>query len=147
MKISVEKEFDGRYYVACCTNVPGCYIQTQNQEIINIELEYALQAYLENCLKRNQPFPNDLDKPVLDISIRFDKVSSDQLIKIFKRYHYYVDYSDNRVILFLNSEFPFNRVLIPNNDSISPVIVSRIFGKENTNYVGRQELRLNTSAS
>ena len=147
MKISLEKEYDGKHYIASCTNVPGCYIQSQDPENTNSSLEYALQVYLENCLKRNQPFPNELDKPVLDVRIRFDKISSDQLIKIFKRYHYFVDYSDSRVILFLNSEFPFNRVLIPNSDSISPIIVSRIFGKENTNFVGRPELRINTSAS
>ena len=48
MKISVEKEFDGNYYVACCTNVPGCYIQAHNPENIDIELEYGLEVYLEN---------------------------------------------------------------------------------------------------
>ncbi len=147
MKISVEKEFDGKHYVVCCTNVPGCYMQTVRSENLNIELKYGLEIYLENCLKRNQPFPNEMDKPVLNVPIRFETVSAEQLIKIFKRYHYYVDYSDSRVILFLNSEFPFNRVLIPNNESISPIIISRIFGKTNTNYVGNQHLSLNTSAS
>jgi predicted RNase H-like HicB family nuclease len=147
MKISVEKEFDGKFYVVCCTNVPGCYMQTDHPENLKNELKYGLEIYLENCLKRNQPFPNEMDRPVLDVRIRFETITAEQLIKIFKRYHYYVDYSDNRVILFLNSEFPFNRILIPNSESISPLIISRIFGKTNTNYVGKQHLRLNTSAS
>jgi len=147
MKISVEKEFDGHYYVACCTNVPGCYLQSENPENLDIDLEYGLEVYLENCLKRNHPFPNESDKSVLDVRIRFETISSEQLVKIFKRYHYYVDHHDNRIILFLNSEFPFNRVLIPNVVSISPLIIRKIFGKANTNYVGKQHLRLNTSAS
>ena len=147
MKISVEKEFDGRFYVASCTNVPGCYMQVKSPENLDLELEYALQVYLENCLKRNQPFPNELDRPVLDVRIRFETISSNQLIKIFKRYHYYVDYEDFRVILFVNSEFPFNRILIPNIETMSPLIISRIIGKENTNYIGSSELRLNSSAS
>jgi predicted RNase H-like HicB family nuclease len=147
MKISVEKEFDGVYYVACCTNVPGCYMQSNQPVDLDDDLEYGLEIYLENCLKRNQAFPNETDKPVLDVRIRFETISAEQLIKIFKRYHYYVDYKDHRVILFLNSEFPFNRVLIPNSEFVSPLIISRIFGKPNTIYVGKQELRLNTSAS
>ena len=147
MKISVEKEFDGVYYVACCTNVPGCYIQSDNSEKLNSDLEYGLEVYLENCVKRNQPFPNEMDKPVLDVRIRFETISTEQLIKIFKRYHYYVEYRDQRLVLFLNSEFPFNRVLIPNSEFISPLIISRIFGKANTIYISKQTLKLNTSAS
>ncbi|MBN1407279.1 MAG: hypothetical protein JW956_05800 [Calditrichaceae bacterium] len=147
MKISVEKEFDGVNYVASCTNVPGCYMQSDHPKELDNDLEYGLEVYLENCLKRNQPFPNEIDKPVLDVRIRFETISAEQLIKIFKRYHYYVDYKDHRVILFLNSEFPFNRVLIPNNEFISPLIISRIFGKSNTIYVGNQAMRINTSAS
>ncbi|MEJ2543946.1 MAG: type II toxin-antitoxin system HicB family antitoxin [Calditrichaceae bacterium] len=147
MKISVEKEFDGVHYVACCTNVPGCYLQSDNPEELNNDLEYGLEVYLENCLKRNQPFPNETDKPVLDVRIRFETISAEQIIKIFKRYHYYVDHQDNQVVLFLNSEFPFNRVLISNRESISPLIISRIFGKANTIFVSKESLRLNSSAS
>ena len=147
MKISVDKEYDGNYYLACCTNVPGCYMQSDNPNELDNNLEYGLEVYLENCLRRNQPFPNETDKPVLDVRIRFETISSEQLIKIFKRYHYYVDYKDHRVILLLNSEFPFNRVLIPNHESISPIIISRIFGRANTIYVGKQEMHINSSAS
>jgi predicted RNase H-like HicB family nuclease len=147
MKIAVEKEYDGKFYVGCCTNVPGCYVQSGNPGNIDAEIEYALEVYLENCIQRNQPFPNENDKPVLDVRIRFDTISSDQLIKIFKRYHYYVDHMDDRIILFLNSDFPFNRVLIPNKKVISPLIIRRIFGNDNINYVGSNELRFNSSAS
>lgn len=122
-------------------------MQVANQQDLDFELEYALEVYLKNCVKRNQPFPNEIDKPILDVHIRFETISSDQLIKIFKRYHYFVEHEDDRVVLFLNSEFPFNRVLIPKSETISPLIITRIFGKINTHYVGNHELRLNSSAS
>lgn len=147
MKIAVEKDFDGKHYVGCCMNVPGCYVQTSDPDNIDAKLEYALEIYLDNCIKRNQPFPNENDKPVLDVRVRFDTVSSEQLVKIFRRYHYYVDYMDSHVILLINSNFPFNRVLIPNSKSISPLIITKIFGRENINYIGDGELRFNSSAS
>jgi len=147
MKIAVEKEFDGKYHVACCTNVPGCYVQTKDSTTLDAELKYALEVYIKNCVQRNQPFPNENDRPVIDIRIRFDVLSSNQLIKIFKRFNYHVDYMDHSSVLFLNSEFPFNRIHIPRSNEVSPLIVRRILGKENTIYVGSHHLKLNTSAS
>jgi len=147
MKISVDKEYDGKYYVACCTNVPGCYVQSNTPDRLNDELQRALEVYLKNCVQRNQPFPNEQDRPVIDIRIRFEELASAQLIKILKRFNYHVDYIDSKSILLLNSEFPFNRIHIPNVENISPVIIRRIFGKENTIHVGAPALRLKTTAS
>lgn len=147
MKIAVEKEFDGKYHIASCTNVPGCYVQSKDAAGLDTELKYALEVYLKNCVQRNQPFPNEKDRPVIDIKIRFDVLSSNQLIKIFKRFNYHVDYMDNNSVLFLNSEFPFNRILIPRTNDVSPLIIRRIIGKENTVYAGSHHLKLNTSAS
>jgi len=147
MKISVDKEYDGKYYVACCTNVPGCYVQSERSGSLNNDLQYALEVYLKNCVQRNQPFPNEQDRPVIDVRIRFEVLSSAQLIKIMKRYNYHVDYQDPTSVLLLNSEFPFNRIHIPNTEDISPLIIRRIFGRENTLVVGKPYLQLKTSAS
>lgn len=147
MKISLEKEYDGKLHVACCTNVPGCYVQSENRDDLETELQYALEIYLKNCLDRNQPFPNEPDRPVIDIRIRFERISSLQLCKIFKRFHYHVEYADDRYVLVLNSNFPFNRVIFPNSLSISPLIIKRIVGAENVIHVQESVLRMNTSAS
>lgn len=147
MKISLEKEYDGHYWIASCTNVPGCYVQSENPDFIVEKLKSALEVYLKNCVQRNQPFPNERDRPVLDIRLRFDRISSDQLIKIFKRFNYHLDYQDEQSVLVLNSEFPFNRVHFPRSNNLSPLIIRRIFGQKNTIYVGAQHLKLNTSAS
>lgn len=147
MKVSIKKEFDGNFHVASCGNIPGCYVQAADNEDINQKLRDALLVYRRSCLNRNQPIPNESDRPVLNLKIRFDALSTDQLVKIFQKNNYHIEYKDKDSVLMQNSAYPFNRVHLPRTNFVSPLIVKKIFGDENTVFVGRNKLKLNTSAS
>lgn len=147
MKIKIHKEFDGKYFVAQCLNLPGCYAQAQTEPELMERLQHGFKVYKASCDRRNQELPNEKDRPVLNIRIRFSEISTDQLIKIFRRYNYHLEYEDSYSALLLNSEFPFNRVHIPKFKSLSPYLIQWIFGKENVVYVPKSNLKLNKSVS
>jgi predicted RNase H-like HicB family nuclease len=147
MKVVVKKEFDGRFYVASCENIPGCYAQSPNQTDLMNNLQTALNIYKNNCEDRNQPLPNEHDRPVLDIRIRFSELSTDQLVKIFRNSNYHIEYINQDSVLLLNSEFPFNRIHLPNVNYLSPMLVKKVFGEDNTIYVKRKTMKLNASFS
>ena len=146
MKIIVKKEFDGKYYIGSCENLPGCYAQADSSEKLLIELRKAIELYRKSYINRSQPLPNTFDAPVIDRKIRFNKISTSQLIKIFERSNYHIESTDNDSILMINSNFPFNRIHIPDVDELSPLIVSKIFGKENIIFINKNQLRINSSA-
>lgn len=136
MKIKVQKEFDGRSYVAFCQNVPNVYVQAPSKELLDKRINKALALIKYTASERNQPFPVGEDKPLFNIRIRFDSLSTDALINLFKRHNYHVEYEDNDSVILMNSSYPFNRVHLPKTNHLSPVIVRRLFGSNNTVYVG-----------
>jgi len=147
MKISIKKEFDGILYAGSCENVPSCYVQAKNPETITKFMKHALELYKKNCEQRYQTMPNEPEKPILDIKIKFSTLSTNQLIIILKRQNYHVEYSDNISVLLLNSNFPFNRIHLPQTDQLSPIIVKKIFSEQNTTYVPVKRMHLNRSVS
>lgn len=144
MKIRIRKVFDGKYFVGFCENLPSCYVQSVNENDILVRLRRAIEIYRKNCELRNQVLPEEHERPILDKKIRFETISSVQLLKVFQRMHYHQEYSNHESILLINSNFPFNRIHIPNTEDISPVIVSKIFGKNNTFWIGK---RMNISST
>ena len=147
MKIRVKKEFDGHSFVAFCENVPNVYVQAPDKETLTLRLNKALALLKHNTSVRNQPFPFGEEKPLFNVRIRFDSLSTEKLVELFKKYNYHVEYEDQDSVILMNSSYPFNRVHLPQTKRLSPVIVRRIFGAENTIYLGsRQNLKLRRSA-
>jgi len=138
MKIRIRKFFDGRYNVGFCDNLPSCYVQSLNETDVAIRLRRAIEIYRKNCELNDQTIPVEADNPILDKKIRFETISTDQLLKIFQRMNYHVEYRNHESVLLSNSNFPFNRVHVPNTDDISPLIISKLFGKHNTYWIGLQ---------
>jgi len=147
MKIIIKKEFDGRNYIGTCENIPGCYVQAQNEDKLKINIMRALKIIKQSCAQRNQPFPNGKDRPLFDVRIRFDSLSTDKLVRFFESRNYHIEYIDEKSVLLLNSDFPFNYVHLPRFDRLSPLLIQKIFGKENTIHIDRKGMKLSTSVS
>lgn len=146
MKIIVKKEFDGKYYIGSCENLSSCYAQSESSEKLLNELRKAIELYRKSYINRSQSLPVWHDAPVIDKKIRFNKISTGQLVKILERSSYHIEARDNDSILLINSNYPFNRILMPDTDELSPMIVSKIFGKENIIYLNKTQLKINSSA-
>ena len=147
MKMKIKKDFDGQYFVASCINLPGCYVQALTEPDLIQRLQHAYMVYKASYDKRHQQLPQEKDKPVLNVRIRFREISSEQLVKIFRRYNYHLEYEDEYSLLLVNSDFPFNRIHLPRFKNISHLLIKRIFGEENTIYLSKENLKLNKSVS
>lgn len=147
MKIVIKKEFDGTWYHAFCENIPGIYVQTLQEQELNTKMKRALTLIRNNCDSHRQPFPSGFDKPLFDIRIRFDKLTTDQLVKFFENQKYHVDYIDQESVILVNASYPFNRIHLPRVSQLSPLLVQKIFGEQNTIYTGGEMNMLNTRVS
>ncbi len=146
MKIIVKKEFDGRSYVAYCENVPGVYVQAPSRELLDKRLKKALSLIKHFCQERNQPFPSGKDKPIFDVRIKFNSLSTQKLIDLFRKKNYHIEYNDSESIVLMNSSFPFNHVHLPVTNHLSPIIVRKLFGHDRAIYVGKNNLELRKTA-
>lgn len=147
MHVVIKKEFDGSSYVGSIENIPGCYVQTGQESDISKDIRRALLLIKKTCEQRHQPFPSGIDKPIFDIRIRFDDLSTEQLIKFFEHQKYHLEYIDEESVVLLNASYPFNIVHLPRRLSLSPLLVQKIFGEQNTIYVGSNKLRIRSSVS
>ena len=147
MKIIIKKEFDGLFYVGSCENIPGCYVQSRTSGDIHQKIKQAIAIIKRNCDERSQQFPVGTDQPLFDTRIRFDVLTTDQLVKFFEHQKYHLEYIDSQSVLLMNSSFPFNRVHLPRTDQLSPLIVQKIFGADNTIYVDRKGMQYNEQIS
>lgn len=136
--------FDGKHHVGYCENLPSCYVQSENENEILVRLRRAIEIYRKNCELRNQTLQHENDRPILNKKIRFETISSEQLVKILHSMHYHLEYSNHESMLLINSNFPFNRIHIPRSEDLSPLIISKIFGKQNTFWIGK---RMNISST
>jgi len=147
MKIVVKKEFDGSVYVGSCENVPGCYTQGRTEDEVRERLQRALLLIKRKSEQRRQPFPSGNDRPILDVRIKFNTLSTDQLVKILESYRYHLVHLDEESALLINREFPFNLIHLPRSNSLSPLLVKKIFGADNTQWVGNKKMKLSKSVS
>ncbi len=147
MKIILKKEFDGQVYVASCENVPGCYTQSSSEEEVRLKVQRALAILKTNCQEHNQPFPVGQDHPIINMRLRFNKISTDQLVRILQQHHYHLEYINEESVLLANTVFPFNRIHLPRSTNLSPLLVKKIFGEKNTIFIqGSTPLKYRKSA-
>jgi len=147
MKVSIKKEFDGSRHVASCENVPGCYVQAATKEELMAYIKRAFNLYKKSCNMRNKSIPFEQDHSVLNIRLRYAQISTIQLIKIFQERNYHIDYRDDYSVVLFNSDFPFNVIHLPVSHSVSPLIISKIFGEKNAVHIKERNLRLKSSVS
>ncbi len=147
VKVIIKKEFDGNTYVGSCENIPGCYVQARQENELSPRIRRALLVIKKNCEERKQPFPSGIDRPLFDIRIRFDELSTEQLIKFFEHQKYHLEYIDGESALLMNSAYPFNRVHLPRVHRLSPMLIKKMFGEQNTVFVGNNGMKINTSVS
>ncbi len=145
MKVIIKKEFDGHTYVGSCENLRGCYAQSSSPEELMIHMREAIELYRKSYAARSQPLPHDADQPILDKKIRFNVISTQQMAGLLQKCAYHLEHGDARHYLFRNTKFPFNRLVLPNVPKLSPLIISKIFGKENVIYVNKKQMNVNTA--
>ena len=146
MKIIVKKEYDGKNYVGSCENLANCYAQTTNPDDLIANLRKAIELYRKSYENKNQTIPDRYDLPVFDNKIRFNTISTSQLTQLLIKNNYRIEIEDDNSILFANSRFPFNRINLPISKDLSPIIISKLFGKENVIYVNKRDLSIHSSA-
>jgi len=147
MKIVIKKEFDGNLYIGASENIPGIYVQAHQEKNISLHYKRALSLIKKICEDRSLPFPSGNESTLFDMRIRFDELSTEKLIKFFEHQKYHLEFIDEDSAILMNSSYPFNLVHLPRTNHLSPVLVSKIFGEENTIYVGSRELKYTTPVS
>ena len=146
MKVIIKKEFDGQNYIGSCENLTSCYTQADNPDDLTANLRKAIELYRKSYANKNQTLSDSFDLPVIDKKIRFNKVSTLQLVQVLIKLHYRVEFQEENSVLLTNSKFPFNRIHLPVSKSLSPVIIAKLFGKENLIYINNSDLSLHSSA-
>lgn len=146
MKIIVKKEFDGKHYIGSCENLTSCYTQANNEEELITQLRKAIELYRKSYDNRNQTIPEKYDQPVIDKKIRFNTITTAQLKQVLLKHNFRIEFEEANSLLLFNSKFPFNRIHIPVSNSLSPIIITKIFGKENVIYMNKSDLSMHSSA-
>jgi hypothetical protein len=131
MKYQIEIVHDGTLWIAFSASFSGCFVQSAKKEELAGMMQQAMMAFRQSFTEHNEPFAPDSSIPSMRHHLTFRKMSANQLVKILKMEHYRVDHSDEQFLIFRNIEFPFNRVLVPNSNKLSPVIIRKIFGERN----------------
>jgi predicted RNase H-like HicB family nuclease len=135
MKFHIRIEYDGKNYVGLCTNLIGCYAQSDTEDGIKQSIQDAISLYILNYEQRYEPFNPEPDIPQLNYHIKFKKISSEELSNILEKLNYNLDINTKNFLLFRKLDFPFYRIIIPNCDELSPIIIKKIFGDKNTTQI------------
>ena len=148
MKFSVKIEFDGKYVVGYVPNLSGCYIQALKIQDITPLMKIAIEMYRDNYKLRMEPFSSEKEKPKFNQPIKIQKLSADQLGNFFRKNSYSRESTNKYFHLYRKSQFPFDRILIPVTNEISPLILKKLFGAENVKLVKGEgnELRFSGQA-
>jgi hypothetical protein len=135
MKFSVKIEFDGKYVVGYVPNICGCYVQALKIQDITPLMKLAIETYRDNYKLRMEPFSPESEKPKFNIKIKIQNINSDQLGGFFRKNNYTRESSNKYFHLYRKSQFPFDRILIPNSKYISQLILKKLFGSENVTII------------
>ena len=145
MKFSVKIEFDGKFVVGYIPNMGGCYVQALKIQDISPLMKLAIETYRDNYKLRMEPFSPEPERPKFKESIKISNIDSEQLGKYFRHNSYARESSNKYFHLYRKSQFPFDRILIPNAKSISPSIIKKLFGAENVNVIKNEDNELKFS--
>lgn len=135
MKFAVKIEFDGKYVVGYVPDIGACYIQALNIKDITPLMKMAIEIYRDNYKMRMEPFTPEREKPKFKEFIQFSSIDSEKLGSHFRKNSYTCESSTKYFHLYRKSQFPFDRILIPNVKDISPLIVKKLFGAENVSVI------------
>lgn len=148
MKFSVKIEFDGKYVVGYVPNLSGCYVQALKIQDITPLMKMAIETYRDNYKLRMEPFSPEKERPKFNQPIKIQKLGAEQLGTFFRKNSYNREASNKYFHLYRKSIFPFDRILIPITNEISPLILKKLFGSENVKLVKSEgnELRFSGQA-
>lgn len=135
MKFSVKIEFDGKYVVGYVPQISGCYVQALKIQDLTPLMKLAIEIYRENYKLRMEPFTPESERPKFKDSIKISNINADQLGNYFRKNSYTKESSNKYFHLYRKTQFPFDRILIPNAKHISPLILKKLFGAENITVV------------
>lgn len=135
MKYSVKIEFDGKYVVGYVPNICGCYVQALKIQDISPLMKLAIEMYRDNYNIRMEPFSPESEKPKFKQTIKITNISTEQLGIFFRKNQYSRETSNRYFQLYRKTQFPFDRILIPNVKIISPLILKKLFGAENVSVI------------
>ncbi len=135
MKFSVKIEFDGKYVVGYVPQLSGCYAQALKIQDLSPLMRLAIETYRDNYKLRMEPFSPEVEKPKFKESLKITSINADQLGNYFRKNSYIRESSNKYFQLYRKSQFPFDRILIPNVNKISPLILKKLFGAENVTVI------------
>ena len=145
MKFSVKIEFDGKFVVGYIPNMGGCYVQALKIQDISPLMKFAIETFRDNYKLRMEPFTPEPERPKFNKSIKISNIDSEQLGKFFRQNTYSRESSNKYFHLYRKAQFPFDRILIPNAKSISPLIVKKLFGTNNVTVIKSEDNELKFS--
>lgn len=68
LRILLEQDEDG-VFVAECPNLPGCISQGKTRQEAIINIQEAIEGYVESLKRHNDPIPPSIDEEVIDIAV------------------------------------------------------------------------------
>jgi hypothetical protein len=135
MKYSVKIEFDGKHVVGYVPQISGCYVQALKIQDLTPLMKYAIETYRDNYKLRMEPFSPEVERPKFNEPLKITGLDADQLGNYFRKNSYIRESTNKYFQLYRKSQFPFDRILIPNVKRISPLILKKLFGAENVTVV------------
>jgi hypothetical protein len=135
MKFSVKIEFDGKYVVGYIPNICGCYVQALKIQDISPLMKLAIEMYRDNYKFRMEPFSPEKEKPKFNQPIKVTIIDTEKLGTFFRKHLYSRETSNRYFQLYRKTQFPFDRILIPNVKILSPLILKKLFGSENVSVI------------
>lgn len=145
MKYSAKIEIDGTTVVGYIPKLGGCYVQANRIQDISPLMKIAIKAYIDNYNSRMEPFFPEPEHPKINHKIQFFNLSSNQLGNILKQFTYTKELHTKYFHLYRKGIFPFDRILIPNTNIISPLIIKKIFGSNNVIVLKEEENQFSIS--
>ena len=145
MKFSVKIEFDGKYVVGYVPDISGCYVQALKIQDVTPLMKLAIETYRDNYKLRMEPFTPETERPKFNESIKITTIDAEQLGSYFRKNSYTKEASNKFFHLYRKTQFPFDRILIPNAKNISPLILKKLFGSENVTVVKSEDNKLQFS--
>lgn len=67
-RVIIEQDEDG-VYVAECPSLPGCISEGKTRQEALLNIQDAMQGYLESLKKHNDPIPPSIQEEIIDIAL------------------------------------------------------------------------------